>query len=292
MQALAANFLPVAMTLLSVAALTAASLTLQRWYLDREVRLRAEALARFLARQCAFALLVGDTKSLSDVGEAALAMEGVACVAINDAAGAPIIARCRPALALPPQAVGGGSPAIWRAEGQLVEATAVVTGAEASEFLEWESGQPRKLGVVRVALSRERQKAYLLHSVAVSVSLALLAAAAILAVQYAQLRSVLRPLHGVVAVAVRVAQGDLSQRAPVIRRDEVGRLAEAFNQMVAELARSRQELLSSLQEARQASRAKSEFLANMSHELRTPLNAILGMAELGLESSSPGELPE
>jgi CheY-like chemotaxis protein/nitrogen-specific signal transduction histidine kinase/HPt (histidine-containing phosphotransfer) domain-containing protein len=38
-----------------------------------------------------------------------------------------------------------------------------------------------------------------------------------------------------------------------------------------------EDLKSSEEEARQASRSKSEFLANMSHEIRTPMNAVLGM---------------
>jgi len=70
--------------------------------------------------------------------------------------------------------------------------------------------------------------------------------------------------------------------------DEVGRLAESFVYMRAELRTKVRELTERTatkerlerETAEAANRAKSEFLANMSHELRTPLNHIVGFTEL------------
>jgi signal transduction histidine kinase/DNA-binding NarL/FixJ family response regulator len=90
--------------------------------------------------------------------------------------------------------------------------------------------------------------------------------------------------------------------------DEIGRLIDGFNTMLAEIQqrdtalqnandelqtrtheleaeiihrkRAQEELLSAKRAAEDASRAKSSFLANMSHELRTPLNAIIGYSEM------------
>jgi signal transduction histidine kinase/ActR/RegA family two-component response regulator len=90
--------------------------------------------------------------------------------------------------------------------------------------------------------------------------------------------------------------------------DEIGKLIDGFNAMLAEIQqrdtalqsanvelRSRtqeleseisqrkqaqEELLNAKRIAEDASRAKSAFLANMSHELRTPLNAIIGYSEM------------
>jgi signal transduction histidine kinase/CheY-like chemotaxis protein len=105
-----------------------------------------------------------------------------------------------------------------------------------------------------------------------------------------------RPLFELSDAALKVATGDYSSRVPVRRRDEVGRLAEAFNAMTSEIAGARtdlearveartRELAAARQEADKANRAKSEFLSLMSHDLRTPLNAILGFAQL-LESEN------
>ncbi len=69
--------------------------------------------------------------------------------------------------------------------------------------------------------------------------------------------------------------------------EEMLELAEAYNEMVANLDRAQRRLLEKNAELTQekikaeaASQAKSTFLANMSHELRTPLNGILGVHQL------------
>jgi signal transduction histidine kinase len=62
-----------------------------------------------------------------------------------------------------------------------------------------------------------------------------------------------------------VAAGELSSKVPVETNDEVGQLASAFNQMSAELERSRE--------------LRRQMTADIAHELRTPLSIILGRAE-------------
>ncbi len=77
------------------------------------------------------------------------------------------------------------------------------------------------------------------------------------------------------------------EKLPRKQKDEVGRLAESFIFMEAELRKNVQQLIETTQlkkeAAEAANRSKSEFLANMSHELRTPLNHIIGFTELLLD---------
>jgi len=79
--------------------------------------------------------------------------------------------------------------------------------------------------------------------------------------------------------------GDLTVDVGISRSDEVGVLAEEFNQLTHGLNRAKTELETARDEAMAMSRAKTEFLARMSHEIRTPMNGVLGMTELLRETA-------
>lgn len=73
------------------------------------------------------------------------------------------------------------------------------------------------------------------------------------------------PLHRLTAAVEQVARGSLEQKVVLNRRDELGRLSSAFNDMTDSLRRARQ--------------IQIDFVANVSHELRTPLTAVKTMTE-------------
>lgn len=77
--------------------------------------------------------------------------------------------------------------------------------------------------------------------------------------------SITRPLRRLTAAAEEVRHGHFNQRVKVTSEDEVGRLAEVFNQMAAELEKS---------EA-----TRRDFFASITHELRTPLAVLQGTLE-------------
>jgi signal transduction histidine kinase len=86
-------------------------------------------------------------------------------------------------------------------------------------------------------------------------------------------RVITRPLQAMAAAADRFARGDFEQRVLVTSRDEVGRLAESFNSMAADLDR--------LESTRR------EFVANVSHELRSPLTSMQGFIGGILDGTVP-----
>jgi len=84
-------------------------------------------------------------------------------------------------------------------------------------------------------------------------------------------RSVTAPLANLSGLARRFGKGDLTARVHSTRRDEIGELARAFDDMADRIAALR--------------RSEKELLANISHELRTPLARI----RLALELVSDGD---
>ena len=86
-----------------------------------------------------------------------------------------------------------------------------------------------------------------------------------------------RPLNAMTDAARQFGRGDFSARICGYeqRRDELGALAEAFNNMADSIEQS---------ETR-----RNEFIANVSHELKTPMTTIAGFAEGILDGTIPPE---
>ena len=115
------------------------------------------------------------------------------------------------------------------------------------------------------------------HPFLVDLIVAALAGAVIAAVLSLLLaRSIVRPIQRVAAATRALAADERHEPLEPEGTTELASLAEAFNQMVEQLAASRD--------------AERAFLLSVSHELKTPLTAIRGYAEgLGEGAFEPGE---
>ncbi len=122
----------------------------------------------------------------------------------------------------------------------------------------------------------------------VRLALAFLAVAGLvsLAVTWQLLKQiVVKPLTALTTAAADVSEHqDYAVRVRRHSQDEIGQLADAFNQMLGQIQERDQLVREGRTRAEDASRAKSAFLATMSHEIRTPMNGVVGMLDLLLRS--------
>lgn len=79
------------------------------------------------------------------------------------------------------------------------------------------------------------------------------------------MRRVLAPLTHMTTITRKIAKGDYSARVPINSKDEIGKLAEAFNQMGKDLEN--------------VEHLRKSMMIDVAHELRTPLTNIKGYLE-------------
>ncbi|MFQ5781102.1 MAG: sensor histidine kinase [Nitrospiria bacterium] len=81
-------------------------------------------------------------------------------------------------------------------------------------------------------------------------------------------RSITKPVKKLIGATERAISGDLASKTDVAKRDEIGLLAQRFDEMMAGLNKCFED--------------QRRFFADASHELRTPLTIIRGEAEVAL----------
>jgi heavy metal sensor kinase len=97
---------------------------------------------------------------------------------------------------------------------------------------------------------------------------------------YMMARAALRPIDAMAGTARHIGAQNLKDRVPVKNpNDELGRLALAFNDLLARVEHSFEQL--------------KRFTADASHQLRTPLTAMRSVGEVGLQGEhTPAEYRE
>jgi two-component system NtrC family sensor kinase len=82
-------------------------------------------------------------------------------------------------------------------------------------------------------------------------------------------RSITLPVEELAALTGKIAAGDFNQRATVRHHDEVGALAQSFNQMLSQMQSYEQKLIES-----EKIGTAGQMAAGLAHEIRNPLTSI------------------
>ena len=90
---------------------------------------------------------------------------------------------------------------------------------------------------------------------------------------YFMASALVRPLSQMSKAAKSLARGDFSGRITHFRKDEIGQLAQSFNQMTLSLEAGE--------------KMRHGFVANVSHELKTPMTTISGFVDGMLDGTIP-----
>lgn len=96
---------------------------------------------------------------------------------------------------------------------------------------------------------------------------------------------IVKPINKLIKSTQKISQGNFSERVKVDTHDEVGMLAENFNNM-AEVIEEK------INDLKSASEDKQRFIDNMAHEIRTPLTSIIGYADFLKNNRCDGKTTE
>jgi signal transduction histidine kinase len=114
-------------------------------------------------------------------------------------------------------------------------------------------------------------------------------------------RLLIHPIEKLASATERVARGELASRVNIRSRDEIGDLADAFNQMTRQIRESQEDLEKKVEERtrelemanlelKELDETRMKFIGVASHELKTPLTAIKSNIDFIL-SEKEGRLP-
>jgi signal transduction histidine kinase len=112
---------------------------------------------------------------------------------------------------------------------------------------------------------------------------------AVILIGYFVARLIINPLSKLVRTSRAIASGDLTQRTEIEGKDEIGVLANTFDEMTEHLQQRTLELEKTNRVLEQMDRTKMRFISVAAHELRTPLTVVQGYAQLVKMKSTGNE---
>ena len=91
---------------------------------------------------------------------------------------------------------------------------------------------------------------------------------------------IVQPINQISEAAQRISKGDLALKVDIKRNNELGNLANCFNEMTKSLVEAQDNLQVKLQELDRSNVALEKFAYIVSHDLKAPLNSIASLSEI------------
>jgi len=153
---------------------------------------------------------------------------------------------------------------------------------------------PSRWGSVMIGLSLEEMRAeirqtrlilFLIHGIGLLIGIG---GASLLA------RRITDPIKKLVEGTVKISKGDFSQEIPIPSQDEIGNLAQSFNEMSHQLLLTRERMEEAHRKLIQAEKLASigRLAAGIAHEIRNPLTSVKLNIQKLLQSNQLDEIEE
>lgn len=117
-----------------------------------------------------------------------------------------------------------------------------------------------EVGYVRVGMSEERSLNYIYSRIAKLLIATLFVSISAIGIAYFATRMITKPINTLVDVALGISKGNLSLRAIETSNDEIGKLAQAFNEMTDNLINSNNEVDFLLKELQQKNLLRDKLI--------------------------------
>ena len=105
-------------------------------------------------------------------------------------------------------------------------------------------------------------------------------------------KSIVKPIMEFRDTAKEIGKGNLDKRININTRDELGDLANAFNQMARDLKESRDKIQEYNKILENLINQKDEFIGQLGHDLKNPLQPLVGLLPMLIEQEKDSKIKE